>query len=107
MCTKFFSDGEVHKFFNPYGSPYEAFINYMNVLSDFTLRLNNLVPVNETEAELTKLKKVIDEQNKKLKEAELEIKKLVKPISAATKPKSATVKKVEEKPKKARKPTSK
>jgi len=107
MCTKFFSDGEVHKFFNPYGSPYEAFINYMNVLSDFTLRLNNLVPINETDAELTKLKKVIDEQNKKLKEAELEIKKLVKPLSAATKSKSATVKKVEEKPKKVRKPTSK
>ena len=35
MCTKFFSDGEVHKYFNPYDTPYEAFINYMNVLSDF------------------------------------------------------------------------
>ena len=32
MCTKFFSDGEVHKYFNPYDTPYEAFINYMNVL---------------------------------------------------------------------------
>ncbi|MEI6426748.1 MAG: glycoside hydrolase family 57 protein, partial [Candidatus Absconditabacteria bacterium] len=31
MCTKWFSDGDVHKYFNPYGSPYEAFINYMNV----------------------------------------------------------------------------
>jgi alpha-amylase len=41
MCTKWFSDGEVHKYFNPYGSPYEAFINYMNVLSDFTIRLEN------------------------------------------------------------------
>jgi alpha-amylase len=39
MCTKWFSDGEVHKYFNPYGSPYEAYINYMNVLSDFRLRL--------------------------------------------------------------------
>ena len=39
MCTKWFSDGAVHKYFNPYGSPYEAFINYMNVLSDFKLRL--------------------------------------------------------------------
>lgn len=107
MCTKFFSDGEVHKFFNPYASPYEAFINYMNVLSDFTLRLNNFVPVNETEAELAKLKKVIDEQNKKLKEAELEIKKLVKPLPAAAKPKSETAKKAEGKPKKERKPASK
>jgi Alpha-amylase/alpha-mannosidase len=40
MCTKFFSDGAVHKYFNPYPTPYEAFINYMNVLSDFILRLN-------------------------------------------------------------------
>ncbi|HAH58648.1 MAG TPA: hypothetical protein DCL86_10915, partial [Bacteroidales bacterium] len=41
MCTKWFSDGTVHKYFNPYASPYEAFINYMNVLSDFTIRLQN------------------------------------------------------------------
>ena len=40
MCTKFFSDGEVHKYFNPYDTPYEAFINYMNVLSDFIIRVN-------------------------------------------------------------------
>ena len=40
MCTKFFSDGEVHKYFNPYDTPYEAFINYMNVLSDFIIRVD-------------------------------------------------------------------
>jgi alpha-amylase len=40
MCTKWFSDGDVHKYFNPYDSPYEAFINFMNVLSDFMIRLN-------------------------------------------------------------------
>ena len=41
MCTKFFSDGEVHKRFSPYATPYEAFINYMNVLSDFIIRVKN------------------------------------------------------------------
>lgn len=41
MCTKFFSDGEIHQRFNPYSTPYEAFINYMNVLSDFILRVDN------------------------------------------------------------------
>ncbi|MFA6592701.1 MAG: polysaccharide deacetylase family protein [Bacteroidales bacterium] len=41
MCTKFFSDGEVHKYFNPYDTPYEAYINYMNVLSDFIIRVND------------------------------------------------------------------
>jgi alpha-amylase len=40
MCTKFFSDGDVHKYFNPYNTPYDAFINYMNVLSDFIIRVN-------------------------------------------------------------------
>ncbi|NVO18814.1 MAG: polysaccharide deacetylase family protein [Bacteroidetes bacterium] len=39
MCTKWFSDGAVHHYFNPYSTPYEAFLNYMNVLSDFLLRL--------------------------------------------------------------------
>ncbi|QDH78132.1 alpha-amylase [Echinicola soli] len=39
MCTKFFSDGDIHAYFSPYESPYEAFINFMNVLSDFMLRL--------------------------------------------------------------------
>lgn len=43
MCTKWFSDGEVHKYFTPYASPYEAFINYMNVLSDFMTRVNDAV----------------------------------------------------------------
>jgi alpha-amylase len=35
MCTKWFADGDVHKYFNPYLSPYDAYVNYMNVLSDF------------------------------------------------------------------------
>lgn len=39
MCTKFFSDGEVHRRYNPFESPYEAFINYMNVLNDFKIRV--------------------------------------------------------------------
>jgi alpha-amylase len=40
MCTKFFNDGDVHKYFNPYNSPYEAFIAYMNVMQDMRLRLD-------------------------------------------------------------------
>ena len=39
MCTKFFSDGDIHSYFSPYDTPYDAFINYMNVLSDFVLRI--------------------------------------------------------------------
>ena len=40
MCTKYWSDGDVHKYFSPYDSPYDAYIYYMNVLSDFERRLN-------------------------------------------------------------------
>ncbi len=39
MATKWLSDGDVHSYFNPYGSSYEAFINYMNVLSDFQIEV--------------------------------------------------------------------
>ena len=42
MATKWFSDGDVHSYFNPYGSAYEAFINYMNVLSDFDIELSKV-----------------------------------------------------------------
>jgi alpha-amylase len=38
MCTKWFSDGDVHKYFSPYESPYEGYIAFMNVLNDVALR---------------------------------------------------------------------
>jgi alpha-amylase len=41
MSSRFFSQSDVHHNLNPYDNPYEAFMNYMNVLSDFTIRLNN------------------------------------------------------------------
>lgn len=36
MCTKWYADGDVHAYFSPYESPYEAYINFMNVLSDLS-----------------------------------------------------------------------
>ena len=44
MCTKWFADGDVHSYFNPYGTPYDAYINYMNVLADFGLTLDAPLP---------------------------------------------------------------
>lgn len=94
MCTKFFSDGEVHKSFNPYNNPYEAFINYMNVMSDFSFRLNALVPKNSRDQEIAQLKEIIDEKSNKLLMKEQEIikhkketlsKKLVKATSTKEK----------------------
>jgi alpha-amylase len=40
MCTKWFSDGDVHKYFNPYETPHQAFITYMNVLNDLALTVD-------------------------------------------------------------------
>jgi alpha-amylase len=39
MCTKWFADGDVHKYFNPYESPYDSYINFMNVLDNVRARL--------------------------------------------------------------------
>lgn len=39
MCTKWFNDGDVHAYFSPYQSPYDAFMFYSNALKDLTLRL--------------------------------------------------------------------
>jgi alpha-amylase len=39
MCTKWFNDGDVHKYFNPYNSPYDGFISMMNVMNDLAIRV--------------------------------------------------------------------
>jgi alpha-amylase len=42
MRTKLFSDNDYHRYVSPYETPYEAFINYMNVLSDFVARVEDM-----------------------------------------------------------------
>lgn len=39
MCTKWFNDGDVHAYFSPYDSPYDAFIYFMNAIRDMRWRL--------------------------------------------------------------------
>ncbi len=97
MCTKFFSDGEVHKYFNPYPTPYAAFINYMNILSDFKIRLNALVPESAKDLEITNLKEVISAKSKSLDIAEKELKQVKKEMSAVklSQSKIAAIPKVE------------
>ncbi len=79
MCTKWFSDGEVHKYFNPYGSPYEAYINYMNVISDFRLRLEQ-----QSRGEYPAPKAIVTEPRKTVVEKKAKPKKIV----SETKPKT-------------------
>jgi alpha-amylase len=40
MCTKWFNDGDIHSYFSPYGTPYEAFTNFMNAWHDIKFRLS-------------------------------------------------------------------
>ncbi|HII29610.1 alpha-amylase [Candidatus Woesearchaeota archaeon CG08_land_8_20_14_0_20_47_9] len=49
MCTKWFNDGDVHKYFNPHDSPYEAFISFMNVLNDLEIRARKALRKSSTE----------------------------------------------------------
>ena len=48
MATKWLSDGDVHSYFNPYTSSYEAFMNYMNVLSDFQIEVEKALEAKKT-----------------------------------------------------------
>ena len=43
MCTKYWADGDVHKYFSPYDSPYDGYINFMNVLDNVRTRASVLV----------------------------------------------------------------
>ena len=58
-----------------YGSPYEAFINYMNILSDFLNRVDAQYPTTIENEELNELLKTINHQEKEIEELERELKK--------------------------------
>lgn len=98
MCTKFFSDGDVHTYFNHYSSPYDAYINYMNVLSDFKVRLEKSVALSPRTDSPEPNKPVPAKSPKKpapVKAAKKAIKKKAVPKAAKTKTKAkAPAKKV-------------
>ncbi len=80
MCTKFFSDGAVHSYFNPYDTPYDAFLNYMNILSDFTQRLNAAVPRTDVEQEISNLTGLLEEKERIIEKYEQEVYQLNKQL---------------------------
>jgi alpha-amylase len=49
MCTKYWNDGDVHAYFSPYDSPYDAFMYFMNVIRDLQYRLMNFRKKQEFE----------------------------------------------------------
>jgi len=111
MCTKVFSDGDVHSYFNPFDSPYDAYINYMNILSDFIIRVNAAVPENIAEKEIATLSSIIVEKNLQIEKYEKEILRLKdSKKKTTTKPKTsggAKKKTVSKSTPKVTKPTSK
>lgn len=80
MCTKFFSDGAVHAYFNPYETPYDAFMNYMNVLSDFEIRINRLCPASDEQIEILKLDSLIKAKDELIAKQSAELTSLNKKL---------------------------
>ena len=83
MCTKFFSDGAVHAYFNPYETPYDAFMNYMNVLSDFEIRINRMCPATDDQIEILKLDSQIKAKDEIIAKQDIELTSLRKKILKA------------------------
>jgi alpha-amylase len=52
MCTKWFSDGDVHKYFSPFQSPHDAYVAFMNVLDDVDRRARRQAEREREEAEI-------------------------------------------------------
>lgn len=76
MSTKHFSDGAVHSQFSPYSTPYDAFNNYMNVLSDFIGRVKSEYPDSVDNEELNSLLITIQNQGLEIKKLQAELKSI-------------------------------
>ena len=62
MSTKHCNDGQVHSLFSPYETPFQAFTNYMNVLADFIVRVEEQYPLSIENEELNSLLTTIRNQ---------------------------------------------
>lgn len=77
MSTKFFSDRPTYAYVNPFESPYDAFINYMNVLSDFAMRIKQKTADNNTtDIHTQNLLKLLDEKDQIIAQYEIQLSKL-------------------------------
>lgn len=101
MSTKHNSDGNVHSHYSPYDSPYTAFTNYMNVLSDFMIRVEAQYPADIDNEELNALLLTIKNQEKEIhalhREVELMRNNIVKDLTGDFKVETAPAPKKEAK----------
>ena len=97
MSTKHFYDGSNHSLFSPYQSPYDAFNNYMNVLSDFIERVKAQYPDTVDNEELNSLLTTIHNQELEIKKLQSELNKVLSDneamlVKKKSKPKISNVK---------------
>lgn len=97
MSTKHSEDGSVHSHYSPYDSPYMAFTNYMNVLSDFMIRVDEQFPSSIGNEELNSLILTIKNQENEIEQLNREVEMLRNNIVKDT---TADFVKKEDKPKK-------
>lgn len=76
MCTKKRGDGADHAAFSPYDSPFSAFTNYMNVLADFLVRVQEQFPESIDNEELNSLLLTIRNQASEINSLNKEVKSL-------------------------------
>ena len=112
MCTKFFADGDVHSYFNPYDSPYDAFINYMNVVSDFIERVKAYPKISkmskaEAEAQILQYELEINKLKEHIKPKSIAGTKKIAKVIEKTKKAATPIDKTKEEPKAIAKPKAK
>ena len=73
MSTKNMGDGAVHSHFSPYETPFQAFTNYMNVLSDFIVRVEEQYPLSIENEELNSLLTTIRNQAREIETLNKEV----------------------------------
>jgi alpha-amylase len=91
MSTKFFTAGATQAYYNPYETPYDAYINYMNVLSDFIIRVNSIAPDSSNDQDIAGLTRVINEKDELILKYEAELKRLKSSKSKINSVSKATV----------------
>jgi alpha-amylase len=80
MSTKHMADGEVHSMFSPYETPFQAFINYMNVLADFIVRVEEQYPLSIENEELNSLLTTIRNQADEIETLNKEVESMRKNV---------------------------
>lgn len=93
MSTKFFSDRPMYSNINPFESPYDAFVNYMNILSDFALRIKKATAAENFDHKIDDLLRLINEKDQLISQYQTEIIKMQSTAQIPNKTKEASQKK--------------